>query len=56
MAIQCPYCMHLMEVKGAHPGKFKPKCPSCKRKFALMVPEDQSQSPVVEALPSSITA
>jgi eukaryotic-like serine/threonine-protein kinase len=50
VAIQCPYCMHLMEVKGAKPGRFTPRCASCKRKFALVVPDDVSAAPAVAAL------
>ena len=50
MAIQCPYCMHLMEVKGAKPGRFTPRCASCKRKFALVVPDDAAVAPTVAAL------
>ncbi|MGB7158679.1 MAG: protein kinase [Tepidisphaeraceae bacterium] len=53
MAIQCPYCMHLMEVKGAKPGRFTPRCPSCKRKFALVVSEDEHEAPTVAAIAQS---
>src|SRR5688572_24499058 len=42
--------MHLMEVKGAKPGRFTPRCASCKRKFALVVPEDASAAPTVAAM------
>src|SRR4051812_45415975 len=47
--------MHLMEVKGAKPGRFKPRCPSCKRKFALMVPENEHEAPVVEIIPQTVS-
>ena len=55
MAIQCPYCMHLMEVKGAKAGRFKPRCPSCQRKFALLVPENEHEAPLVEAIPQTVS-
>src|SRR5688500_20155448 len=42
--------MHLMEVKGAKPGRFTPRCASCKRKFALVVPDDAAAAPTVAAL------
>jgi serine/threonine protein kinase/membrane protein implicated in regulation of membrane protease activity len=42
--------MHLMEVKGAKPGQFTPRCASCKRKFALVVPEDAGAAPTVAAM------
>src|SRR5688500_15726118 len=42
--------MHLMEVKGAKPGRFTPRCASCKRKFALVVPDDASAAPTVAAI------
>src|SRR3990170_1379476 len=42
--------MHLMEVKGAKPGRFTPRCASCKRKFALVVADDASAAPTVAAM------
>lgn len=53
MAIQCPYCMHLMEVKGAKPGRFTPRCSACNRKFMLAVSENAQAAPTVAALPQA---
>ncbi|MCZ6836579.1 MAG: protein kinase [Planctomycetota bacterium] len=39
MAVYCPYCQFEMEVKGARPGRFKPKCPQCSKPFSMVVPE-----------------
>src|SRR3954465_9034133 len=49
--VRCPYCQHAMELKGAHPGKFTPKCPACKHRFMLLVPEDASIPPLVGEMP-----
>lgn len=47
MAIRCPYCMFEMELKGARPGRFIPRCAACGEKFSLLIPENQKVSPTV---------
>src|SRR4051812_43630216 len=49
--VRCPYCQHAMELRGAHPGKFTPKCPACKHRFMLLVPEDAGIPPLVGEMP-----
>src|SRR5688572_15467497 len=49
--VRCPYCQHQMELKGAHAGRFTPKCPACKRRFVLLIPEDASMPPLVGEMP-----
>src|SRR6186713_1692448 len=50
MAILCPYCRHSMTVKDAKPGKYKPKCAKCGKRFGLTIAADAAQPPLVEAL------
>jgi serine/threonine protein kinase len=52
MAVRCPYCHFSIELKGAHAGKFSPKCPACQRRFMLMISEDASIPPLVGELPA----
>ena len=33
MAINCPSCRAQIDVKGAKPGHYTPKCPHCKNKI-----------------------
>jgi hypothetical protein len=40
-----------MNVKGAKPGRYTPKCSRCGRAFAVTVPGDPKQTLVVAALP-----
>jgi serine/threonine protein kinase len=40
-----------MELKGAKPGHYKPRCTSCNEKFLLDIPEDESIVPIVKGLP-----
>ena len=51
MNVICPYCAHGMTVKGAKPGRFKPKCAKCIRLFLLTVAADEStrSAPLPEA-------
>ncbi|MCC6422394.1 MAG: serine/threonine protein kinase [Phycisphaerales bacterium] len=39
MSIQCPYCRFTMELKGAHAGRYKPKCAKCGKMFRLAISE-----------------
>jgi eukaryotic-like serine/threonine-protein kinase len=39
-----------MELKGAKPGRYHPRCTSCHDKFALIISEDFEQAPEVHAL------
>ncbi len=50
MSIVCPYCEKKMNLKGAKPGQYKPKCSACGRPFLLVVPADEGQRPVVKGL------
>ncbi|MHC5544572.1 hypothetical protein ACYOEI_40595, partial [Singulisphaera rosea] len=52
MPIQCPYCRNPIGYKGAKPGRYTTKCPSCAKKFLLAVPSDPEASPVVSGLRS----
>jgi hypothetical protein len=40
-----------MELKGAKPGHYKPRCTSCNEKFLLDIPADESIAPTVKGLP-----
>lgn len=48
MGLACPYCQHGLALKEAKPGKYKPKCPKCERRFLLTVASDAA--PRVDAL------
>ena len=48
--IRCPYCAHGMGLKDIKPGKYKPKCAKCEKRFLLTLPADSAQEPVVQAL------
>ncbi len=37
MSIECPYCHHVIKLKGVKAGRYTPKCPNCSRAFALAV-------------------
>ena len=50
MTIVCPYCEKRMNLKGAKPGQYKPKCSKCGRPFLLVVPADENAEPVIKAL------
>jgi hypothetical protein len=52
VAFACPYCDHRIHLKGAKPGRFRPKCPRCDRAFALTVPEAPGAEFEVRALGS----
>src|SRR5688572_4885808 len=56
MAVRCPYCQHSIELRGAHPGRFTPKCPGCQHRFVLVVPEDADMPPLVGEMPAGQTA
>ncbi len=51
MAIHCPYCQQTMELKGAHPGHYSPKCTACHGKFSLHIPDGENAAPFVKAIP-----
>jgi hypothetical protein len=40
MSVICPYCKHKMRVKGAHAGRFTPRCDRCDKKFFLVIPSE----------------
>lgn len=40
MSVLCPYCSLNIELKGARPGRFTPKCPRCREKFVLLIPPE----------------
>ena len=50
MNIVCPSCRHSMTVKDAKPGRYKPKCAKCGKRFGLTIASDAGQPPLVEAL------
>ena len=47
MAITCPSCQAKIDVKGAKPGRYTPKCPHCGMAFSLTVPTDPNAAIVV---------
>ena len=47
MSIRCPHCRHVMELKGARPGRFTPRCPECQHRFLLVISPDPTIAPVV---------
>ena len=49
-SISCPYCRHVMVLKGVHPGQFKPACPECRAQFQLTISADPKVAPEVVAL------
>ncbi len=53
MGISCPYCGHGMKVKRAKPGRYKPKCSQCERRFTLTVPDTPDGAIEVGRLPSN---
>jgi eukaryotic-like serine/threonine-protein kinase len=53
MPFACPLCQNPISLKGAKPGRYKPKCPKCGGTFALTVPDDPSADPVAERLPTA---
>lgn len=53
-AIRCPYCQHLLELKGAKPGRFGPKCSQCHCKFLLIIPDEPNEPVIVQALQSEL--
>ncbi len=46
MAIECPHCQFAIKIRDAKPGRYSPKCPKCKQRFALQVPTDPDALPV----------
>lgn len=50
MPVVCPYCQHPMNVKGARPGRYTPKCGKCGKAFSLTVSSDAEQSMSVAPL------
>lgn len=50
MSVLCPYCSLVIELKGARPGRFSPRCPRCKEKFILLVPRDGEGHPEAMSL------
>lgn len=51
MALACPYCHHSVSLKDAKPGKYKPKCPKCEKRFLLFVPAQADVAPTAAPLP-----
>ena len=56
LSINCPYCRHVMELKGVRPGQFQPACRQCKKKFLLAVWADDKVPPTVAPLPQEAQA
>ncbi|HUR54485.1 MAG TPA: serine/threonine-protein kinase, partial [Gemmataceae bacterium] len=50
MAIACPYCDHVINLKSPKPGRYRPKCPGCAKPFLLTVPEQHEFACAVRAL------
>ncbi len=56
VAIHCPNCNHGMSIKDAKPGRYKPKCSKCGRRFALTIFPESDRVPLAERLPSEPAA
>ncbi len=41
MALECPYCLFAVKLKGVKAGRYSPKCPKCGKAFALIVSGDE---------------
>jgi DNA-directed RNA polymerase subunit RPC12/RpoP len=50
MSVICPYCKHKMRVKGAHAGRFTPRCDRCDKKFFLVIPSEPGTPPMATPL------
>lgn len=50
MSVTCPYCGLNIELKGAKPGRFNPRCPRCHEKFVLVIPQEPDAQPEVIAM------
>ncbi|OJW23888.1 MAG: hypothetical protein BGO49_03375 [Planctomycetales bacterium 71-10] len=48
MVIHCPSCRHPIRIVDVMPGRFAPTCPSCKKPFALTIPDGEAVEPMVE--------
>ncbi len=42
-----------MNLKGAKPGRYKPKCAKCGQQFRLLIPENADAAPIVQELEGS---
>jgi len=47
----CPYCSHAIRAKNPRPGRYKPKCPQCRRPFVLVIPDEANAEPITELVP-----
>lgn len=56
MAIACPYCGSVIQLKEPKPGRYQPKCPKCAKRFSLKVSDNPSVAPIAAALPESSAA
>lgn len=54
LAIKCPYCAFVIELKGVRAGHFQPKCPRCAEKFGLVIHSDPAMQPTVTALSDKV--
>ena len=52
MAIVCPNCDHRLNLKSPKPGRYRPRCPSCAKPFALVVPSGEGEPLRVQAIPN----
>ncbi len=50
MSVLCPYCGLTIELTGVKPGRFSPRCPKCREKFVLIIPQDTNRPPEVLAI------
>jgi serine/threonine protein kinase len=56
VAIACPYCDHRIQLRGAKPGRFRPKCPRCDQAFALLVPKEPGAAFEIHPIPEGAAA
>jgi tRNA A-37 threonylcarbamoyl transferase component Bud32 len=49
-SVRCPYCQYVLELKGAKPGKFQPKCPGCRKRFVLAISSDPKKKPAARGI------
>jgi serine/threonine protein kinase len=49
VAIACPHCDHVINLKSPKPGRYRPRCPACATPFLLTVPEQHELAVAVRA-------
>jgi serine/threonine protein kinase len=50
MQIRCPHCGHTASTSDLKPGRYKPKCNKCTKRFAMVVSSDPAAAPQISFL------